>query len=501
VCKYGYLFIAPPDLDLNKTKRWQWRFFIFYDDSELTYSLDENPLTLPQGRINISKCESIVELNTRHDIDVAMTSTSSNIGGGGGSLVSYPNSLCLKFSPPNKDVYIAAGNYEEIAKWRDVLLFHCSRHLSVTSILKNDKAHNETENKRLTMSGSGIRKTRLNSTRNSKNFNEKAKSKNQQPPPPPPRRIIENTNIDQLEDFVNIDDIQSENENDQEDYDEYDDGQEINAILQNKKNEELEGEEEEEDEEEGEELVDENNYEIFETTEKNLHQTSSNKNTNSKSSKILKKLSANFNKNKNLKLKMISEIKRQQHHHHHHHHHSNKQTDDQKLSQEQQQQQQSEKDLNNEDENDGDGGGGGVGASGRRLSYKEDDLLRKQRLKENLNALLIEYKHEEEANMKKLSKFASTSNTMNTTPVTGARVVNNRASLDSQCSSSLSNKIAKSSAFSLVVPPQQLMQQQQQNNANKNSAFRPVIASSSTSTTTNQVKLGLVYLNKNQKTR
>ena len=43
VCKYGYLFIAPPDLDLNKTKRWQWRFFIFYDDSELTYSLDENP--------------------------------------------------------------------------------------------------------------------------------------------------------------------------------------------------------------------------------------------------------------------------------------------------------------------------------------------------------------------------------------------------------------------------------------------------------------------------
>jgi hypothetical protein len=42
VCKYGYLFIAPPDLELNKTKRWQWRFFIFYDDSELTYSLDEN---------------------------------------------------------------------------------------------------------------------------------------------------------------------------------------------------------------------------------------------------------------------------------------------------------------------------------------------------------------------------------------------------------------------------------------------------------------------------
>ena len=109
VCKYGYLFIAPPDLDLNKTKRWQWRFFIFYDDSELTYSLDENPLTLPQGRINISKCESIIELT---HLNSGNAKTNELIGG----LVSYPNSLCLKFAPPNKDVYIAAGNYEEIAK-------------------------------------------------------------------------------------------------------------------------------------------------------------------------------------------------------------------------------------------------------------------------------------------------------------------------------------------------------------------------------------------------
>lgn len=42
VCRYSYLFIAPPDLELNKTKRWQWRFFILHDDGELTYSLDEN---------------------------------------------------------------------------------------------------------------------------------------------------------------------------------------------------------------------------------------------------------------------------------------------------------------------------------------------------------------------------------------------------------------------------------------------------------------------------
>ena len=52
VCKYGFLFIAPPDLELNKTKRWQWRFFILHDDAELTYSLDENVIeTLNKFRL------------------------------------------------------------------------------------------------------------------------------------------------------------------------------------------------------------------------------------------------------------------------------------------------------------------------------------------------------------------------------------------------------------------------------------------------------------------
>ena len=104
------MFIAPPDLELNKTKRWQWRFFIFHDDGELTYSLDENPLTLPQGRINMCKCEEIIELNINN------SSHSSNNNNHSSSLVSYPYSLRLSFSPPNKDIYIAAGNYEEISK-------------------------------------------------------------------------------------------------------------------------------------------------------------------------------------------------------------------------------------------------------------------------------------------------------------------------------------------------------------------------------------------------
>jgi hypothetical protein len=63
------------------------------------------PLTVPQGRIDISKCINIIELNENKNEMI--------IGG----LVSYPNSLCLRFTPPSKDIYIAAGNYEEMAKY------------------------------------------------------------------------------------------------------------------------------------------------------------------------------------------------------------------------------------------------------------------------------------------------------------------------------------------------------------------------------------------------
>ena len=47
----GYLFVAP-DWDfsnpINRTKRWQRRWFVRYDDGELTYSVDDHPETIPQ---------------------------------------------------------------------------------------------------------------------------------------------------------------------------------------------------------------------------------------------------------------------------------------------------------------------------------------------------------------------------------------------------------------------------------------------------------------------
>lgn len=77
-----------------------------------------------------------------------------------------------------------------------------------------------------------------------------------------------------------------------------------------------------------------------------------------------------------------------------------------------------------------------ISDGGRRLSYKEDDLLRKQRLKDNLNQLLIEYKHEEEQQLKKSNKFSSLNNGGG-----GGKQLGNRMSLDSAYASS-SNKIS-----------------------------------------------------------
>ena len=53
ISKCGYLFVAP-DWDfsnpINRTKRWQRRWFVLYDDGELSYSVDDHPETIPQVR-------------------------------------------------------------------------------------------------------------------------------------------------------------------------------------------------------------------------------------------------------------------------------------------------------------------------------------------------------------------------------------------------------------------------------------------------------------------
>ncbi|GAB0099399.1 Protein outspread [Sergentomyia squamirostris] len=69
VTKCGYLFVAP-DWDfitnpLYRTKRWQRRWFVLYDDGDLTYSVDEHPETIPQASIDMS---TVVEVTWAEEI-------------------------------------------------------------------------------------------------------------------------------------------------------------------------------------------------------------------------------------------------------------------------------------------------------------------------------------------------------------------------------------------------------------------------------------------------
>ncbi|KAF0294120.1 Protein outspread [Amphibalanus amphitrite] len=78
VQRCGFLFVAP-DWDfsnpLNRTKRWQRRWFVLYDDGELTYSVDDHPETVPHGVIDMSKVLEVADAEdvTGNSYSVALT--------------------------------------------------------------------------------------------------------------------------------------------------------------------------------------------------------------------------------------------------------------------------------------------------------------------------------------------------------------------------------------------------------------------------------------------
>jgi len=77
VSKCGYLFVAPNwdfSNPIYRTKRWQRRFFILYEDGELTYSVDDHPDTIPQAIINLNTVYEITEADaiTGNDNSIAV---------------------------------------------------------------------------------------------------------------------------------------------------------------------------------------------------------------------------------------------------------------------------------------------------------------------------------------------------------------------------------------------------------------------------------------------
>ncbi|KAL6731593.1 hypothetical protein Aduo_002439 [Ancylostoma duodenale] len=64
----GFLYVAPPNLDFSlqshSAKRWQRRWFTLFDSGELTWALDNNPDTVPQLTIDMTRCHRVCEADS-----------------------------------------------------------------------------------------------------------------------------------------------------------------------------------------------------------------------------------------------------------------------------------------------------------------------------------------------------------------------------------------------------------------------------------------------------
>ncbi|XP_046893654.1 uncharacterized protein LOC124479128 isoform X2 [Hypomesus transpacificus] len=65
----GWLCIAPTGTDFDnpvqRSRKWQRRFFILYEHGSLSFALDELPCTLPQGSVNMNQCTDVVDAQPR----------------------------------------------------------------------------------------------------------------------------------------------------------------------------------------------------------------------------------------------------------------------------------------------------------------------------------------------------------------------------------------------------------------------------------------------------
>ncbi|CAB3382729.1 Hypothetical predicted protein [Cloeon dipterum] len=101
VSKCGYLFVAPGwDFSdpINRTKRWQRRWFVLYNDGEFTYSVDEHPETVPQCIIDMN---CVLEVTPAEDI------------------TGHPHSIAL--TTPEGVHFVKGMGSEESRLWCDVL--------------------------------------------------------------------------------------------------------------------------------------------------------------------------------------------------------------------------------------------------------------------------------------------------------------------------------------------------------------------------------------------
>ena len=85
VTNSGYLFVAPPDCDfsqqINRSKRWQRRWFKLYEDGHLSYCLDEDPETVPQEVMNMNNVEEVIDADelTGNEFAIGLKKSSNDM--------------------------------------------------------------------------------------------------------------------------------------------------------------------------------------------------------------------------------------------------------------------------------------------------------------------------------------------------------------------------------------------------------------------------------------
>uniref|UniRef100_A0A3Q0QUM6 Myosin phosphatase Rho interacting protein n=1 Tax=Amphilophus citrinellus TaxID=61819 RepID=A0A3Q0QUM6_AMPCI len=101
----GWLCLAPEGTDfdnpMQRSRKWQRRFFVLYEHGCLRFALDESPSTLPQGTVNMNLCTDVIDAEPK---------------------TGQKNSLCI--ITPDQEYYIRGENREIINGWSEQLIVY-----------------------------------------------------------------------------------------------------------------------------------------------------------------------------------------------------------------------------------------------------------------------------------------------------------------------------------------------------------------------------------------
>ncbi|XP_028844249.1 myosin phosphatase Rho-interacting protein isoform X2 [Denticeps clupeoides] len=101
----GWLCLAPEGTDfdnpMQRSRKWQRRFFVLYEHGCLRFALDESPSTLPQGTVNMNLCTDVIDAEPR---------------------TGQKNALCI--ITPDQEYYIRGENKEIINGWNEQLVVY-----------------------------------------------------------------------------------------------------------------------------------------------------------------------------------------------------------------------------------------------------------------------------------------------------------------------------------------------------------------------------------------